>query len=151
MADQEGEGSEQVAAKAPTVSRSTAIVALAVCFVAGYLLAGWWSGTRNLGPLEQPQCGPALLVTQCHLRTHALQQKAHSFDRLVGATEQRQRHGEAERLRGLEIDDQLDFRGLLDRQIGRLHALENLTRGDTDQMICIRKTGFVVHQTSGTG
>ena len=41
MADQEGEGSQQVAAKAPTVSRSTAIVALAVCFVAGYLLAGW--------------------------------------------------------------------------------------------------------------
>ena len=53
MADQEDEGSQQVAAKAPTVTRSTAIVALAVCFVAGYLLAGWWSGTRNLVPLEQ--------------------------------------------------------------------------------------------------
>jgi hypothetical protein len=53
MADHEGEASQQLAAKTPTVSRSTAIVALAVCFVAGYLLAGWGSGTRNLGPLEQ--------------------------------------------------------------------------------------------------
>jgi hypothetical protein len=50
-----------------------------------------------------------------------------SLDHLVGATEQRQRHGEAERFRGLEIDDQLDFRGPLDRQIGRLLALEKLT------------------------
>jgi HAMP domain-containing protein len=35
------------------VPRASALVALAVCFVAGYLLAGWWSGTRNSGPLEQ--------------------------------------------------------------------------------------------------
>jgi hypothetical protein len=67
----------------------------------------------------------------------------HSLDHLVGATEQRQRHGEAERFRGLEIDDQLDFRGLLDRQIGRLLALEKLTSVDTDQTIRIRKTGSV--------
>src|SRR6202048_5223404 len=53
MADLEGEGSQQVAAKAPTVTRSTAIVALAVCFVAGYLLAGWWSEGRDKSPLEQ--------------------------------------------------------------------------------------------------
>ena len=36
-----------------------------------------------------------------------------------------QRDGEAERLGGLEVDDQLDFRGLLDRQVGGLLALEN--------------------------
>ena len=48
-----------------------------------------------------------------------------TFDHLVGAAEQRERDGEAERLGGLEVDDQLDFRGLLDRQVGRLLALEN--------------------------
>ena len=43
------------------------------------------------------------------------------------------RHGEAERLGGLEVDDQLDFRGLLDRQIGWLLALENPAGVDADQ------------------
>ena len=33
--------------------RASALVALAVCFVAGYLLAGWWSEGRDKSPLEQ--------------------------------------------------------------------------------------------------
>jgi hypothetical protein len=33
------------------------------------------------------------------------------FDHLVGAAEQRDRHGDAERLGGLEIDNQLDLGG----------------------------------------
>src|ERR1700747_171726 len=44
---------------------------------------------------------------------------AHSFDDLIGAAEQRDWKGQAERLGGLEIDDQLDPSHLLDRQIGR--------------------------------
>ena len=49
-----------------------------------------------------------------------------SLDDLVGAGEDRWRHGEAERLRGLEVDHQLEFRRLLDRQIGWLGAVEDL-------------------------
>ena len=30
-----------------------AFVALALCFVAGYLLAGWWSRSRDTTPLAQ--------------------------------------------------------------------------------------------------
>jgi ubiquinone/menaquinone biosynthesis C-methylase UbiE len=42
---------------------------------------------------------------------------------LVRAADQRQRNGEAEGLGSLQIDDQLDFGGLLDRQIGRRNSL----------------------------
>jgi hypothetical protein len=35
------------------VSRLSAFLALAFCFVAGYLLAGWWSGARDTSPLAQ--------------------------------------------------------------------------------------------------
>src|SRR3954447_11401185 len=55
------------------------------------------------------------------------------LDNLVGARQHRLRHSEAERLRGLEIDDQLENRRLVDRQIGGLGALEDLSRVITDQ------------------
>src|SRR6202048_1524701 len=45
MADEESERSPQIAGRPPTVFRSSPIMALAVCFAAGYLLAGWWSET----------------------------------------------------------------------------------------------------------
>ena len=36
-----------------TVSRLVALVALAFCFVAGYLLAGLWSSAHDTSPLAQ--------------------------------------------------------------------------------------------------
>ena len=47
---------------------------------------------------------------------------ASSFDQFVGATKQRERKGDAERLASLEIDYQLDLRNSLDRQIRRFLA-----------------------------
>jgi hypothetical protein len=43
-----------------------------------------------------------------------------SFDHVVGACEQGGRHGEAECFRRVEIDNQLKFGRLLNRQIGSL-------------------------------
>jgi hypothetical protein len=49
----------------------------------------------------------------------------HLFDHLVSDAEQPRREGEAERLCGLEVDDQLVLGWLLNRQIGWLGALED--------------------------
>ena len=49
-------------------------------------------------------------------RTHSITSSARARNR---------RHFEAERLSGLEIDHQLEFGGLLDRQVGRLLAFKN--------------------------
>src|SRR5438874_9405279 len=72
------------------------------------------------------------------------------FDHLDGLLEQRGRHGEAERLGRLHIDDQLEFGRLLNRQIGRLGAFENLI----DVAACTaEQIGYVgtVYDQSATG
>jgi hypothetical protein len=49
-----------------------------------------------------------------------------SLNDLVRALQQRLRDGDAEHLRGLQVDRELELRRLLDREIGGLRALENL-------------------------
>ena len=55
-----------------------------------------------------------------------------SFDHLVGEQLHLVGNGQAERLGGLEVDDQLDFCRLLDRQVGRLLALEDAAGVNAD-------------------
>src|SRR5262245_29385407 len=62
----------------------------------------------------------------CQKRTNAPQQKVPLFDHLVGAGEERRRHFNAQRLGGLEVDHQLEFRRLFNRQLGSLCSIENL-------------------------
>ena len=48
-------------------------------------------------------------------------------DHLIRLEADMRGNGQAERLRGLEVDDQLELHGLLDGQVGRLGTL-NLSR-----------------------
>ena len=57
-------------------------------------------------------------------------QKRTSFDNLVGAGEERRGHFEAERLGGLQIDEQLKFVGSIDRDVARLGSVEDLLHVD---------------------
>ena len=49
------------------------------------------------------------------------------FDYLVGAQQERLRQCEAQRLGGLQIDDQLKFGRKLNRQVGRFRAPKDET------------------------
>jgi hypothetical protein len=55
-------------------------------------------------------------------------QTLESLDYLVDADQERLRDGEAESFGGLAVDEQLQLRGLLDGQVRRLGALEDLVR-----------------------
>src|SRR5947207_1472843 len=59
--------------------------------------------------------------------THKRHSAEPLFDHLVSSLQDRLRHGQAERLSGLEIDNQLEPGRLLNRQIGRLLTLEDLS------------------------
>ena len=81
------------------------------------------SAARPLFPHEQTFAGTHRTAVSCHNRTRAPQRKSLSFDNIIGAREQCRRQFETERLGGLEIDEQLNLCGLLDRQISQLFAL----------------------------
>src|SRR5262249_31478820 len=77
-------------------------------------------------PVESMSAVSSIRVRSAH---------GNSFDHLVDAGDQRQRNGKAEGLGSFQVDDQLDFGGLLDRQIGGLLALENLGGVATGQAV----------------
>src|SRR4051812_22375330 len=76
---------------------------------------------------------------------------ATSFDHLVGAGKNRDRECYTESLCGPEINDQLDFNGLLDRQFLGLLALENAADVDACQAISVPDAGTVAHETTRNG
>jgi hypothetical protein len=63
---------------------------------------------------------PSLALTALRAAAVSNRSNAALFDHLVGAGEQRVRHGEAERFGGLEVDDQLVFGRGLHRELSRL-------------------------------
>ena len=75
----------------------------------------------------------------------------HSFYHFVGTVLNRLRHGDAQRFRGLEVDDQLDFHRLLNRQIGGPLSLENPARVDPDLTGRFSEAAAVAHKAASGG
>ena len=67
------------------------------------------------------------------------------------AAKHRDRKRNAERACGLEIDFHLNFRDLLNGQIGRQFTLENLARVGPNPAMRVKIIGAVAHKTSGFG
>src|SRR5215831_139223 len=58
--------------------------------------------------------------------SRCIRKLAGSADDLVRLEEERRGHGEAEGLRSLEVDDQLELHGQLNGEVSRLGALQDL-------------------------
>jgi hypothetical protein len=98
---------------------------------------------------DKTRCGR--FVREVPIATNAPQQTASLFDHLVGADEQRRRHGETECLGGLEVDHQFEFGRLLNRQVSRFIALKNPCDVNPSLSISIRNARSVTDQTAGNG
>src|SRR5262249_1266159 len=83
-------------------------------------------------------------AAKCQKRTFALQQKAATR----GAGEQSRRHFEAERIGSREINEEIEFGRLLDRELGWLRSAQNLidqVGSSAPHVLPVRSIG---HQTS---
>ena len=71
-----------------------------------------------------------------------------SFDHLVNERKQVRRNFEAERLRGLEVNNKFELVYLLNRQLSRFHAFKNSTGVDTAFVIALTEHGSIAHQAA---
>src|ERR1022692_2129106 len=80
--------------------------------------------------------------------TPMLRMAWHSLNHLVRAHNHRLRDRQAQRLRCLEIDDQLELRRLLDRKVPRPGALQNLVDITSGAVKCIGDVWAVAHKAA---
>src|SRR5262249_45748348 len=74
-----------------------------------------------------------------------------SFDHLVGDGQHPWWKAEAECLRGVQVDHELELSRSHDRQVRGLRTLEDAANIDTRQPICLGDARSVAHQTAGFG
>src|SRR5215831_6389025 len=86
--------------------------------------------SRPLSPVAAQHSLPSgrysLLGPDFHRLDRTSLRLAHSFDHLVGAEQEGFRHPETERLRCGQVHDEVELGRLLDRNVRRLRAAQNL-------------------------
>src|SRR5712691_3866362 len=95
----------------------------------------------------QAGCYP-LLGPDFHRLDRTSLRLAHLFDHFVGAGEQHWRYFKAETFRCLQVDDKIEFGWLLDWDVRRLRAAQNLVDKVCGTPEQIREVWSVGHQTS---
>src|SRR5215475_10383105 len=96
-------------------------------------------------------CSATKAVKATPRRTFAPQQKRPLFDHLVGAGEQRRRNFDADRLGGLEVEDEIKLRRLFDWDFARLGPAQYLVHqlgGPPEQ---VRKIGPIEDEAACLG
>src|SRR6266704_2741601 len=109
--------------------------------------------SRPLSPVAAQHSLPSGRYSLLGLDFHRLDRTslrlAHSFNHLVGAPEHGHRDLKAKRLGGLEVDEQIEFRGQHHRQVTRLFALHNAANVVARLAIGVGSAGTVADQAAG--
>src|SRR2546429_6596132 len=108
------------------------------------------TGVVRFCPKSRHRCCVPARPLRARSGCEQMQQVAPLLDHLVGAAEQRDWKSDAERMGGLEIDDQLGFCGLLHREVGRLLAFEDASGIAASETVPVRNTASVAHQAAGS-
>src|SRR5947208_11453060 len=111
--------------------------------------------SRPLSPVAAQHSLPSgrypLLGPDFHRLDRTSLRLAHSFNHLVGHRRDTGGHFEAERLRGLEIDHELELVWKHDGQVSRSVTLENARGVEANLTKCIHDARAVAHQAAGIG
>src|SRR5262245_15914438 len=97
-------------------------------------------------PLRLIERDRRAVVTNSFVKAHVARQPL--FDHFVGDLLEMHGHVEAQRFGSLEVNDQLKFGWLDDREIGRLRAFENAARVNANLMIDFCKWRSVADQAA---